>query len=76
MLSRLLQKDPLLNKFIIQRINFNTGRGTRAYGRPRLCTSVGSIWSKHRRSVVRLWRNDDRTSMFHVSTWDLLELLV
>jgi hypothetical protein len=63
----------LSNKFIIQGIRFNSGRGTRAHGRPRLCTSVDWIRGKRRRSGLLLWVNRARISMFHVSTWNLLE---
>jgi hypothetical protein len=63
---------PLSNKFIIQDIRCISGRRTRAHGQPRLCTSVGSIRDKRRRSGVLLWVTRARIRMFHVSTWKLL----
>ena len=64
----LSKERPLPNNFIIQGNHFKPGRGTRVHGRPRLCTSVGSIRGKRRRSGVLLWINHARTRMFHVST--------
>ena len=63
-------KRPLSNEFIIQDIRCISGRGTRPLGQPRLCASVGAIRGKHRRSVVLLWVNRARISMFHVSIWN------
>ena len=60
---------PLSNKFITQDIRCSSGRGTRAFGQPRLCASVEAIRGKHRRSVVLLWVNRVRIGMFHVSIW-------
>ena len=69
-------KRSLSNKFIIQGIRCNSGRSARAHGQPRLCTSVGSIRGERRRSGVLLWGNRARIRMFHVSTWNVLELLL
>ena len=60
----------------IQGIRYIPGRGTLTHGQPRLCTSVASIWGKRRRSGVLLWVGVARTGMFHVSTWNLFDLLV